>query len=330
MSLPDPIAAGAGLRKWSPLLGPAISLAILGAVLLQLRELNWSMIWSIIPRSPLVWLVLAASYFAAPAADWLIFRRLWNIPAAGFIPLVKKMIGNELLLGYVGEVYFYDWARKHVKMEGSPFGAVKDVAILSALAGNILTLAMLALAWPLIGLLGFGKDGNLMAMSIGIVLLTSLVIMFFPQRAAQPAARRTHLHLRRPLPARDRQHRLRRARLAPDPAGREPGIVAAARHDAPADLAPAADSQQGHRLCRRRHPAGGRTPQDRGDDRDGLDADPGHARHPVPGADGAGRGAQGKGGVDEDRRRLRLLCSQGRRRADLYRPQAQGRRRAGA
>lgn len=179
MSLPDPIAAGAGLRKWSPLLGPAISLAILAAVLLQLRELNWSMIWSIIPRSPLVWLVLAASYFAAPAADWLIFRRLWNIPAAGFIPLVKKMIGNELLLGYVGEVYFYDWARKHVKMEGSPFGAVKDVAILSALAGNILTLAMLALAWPLIGLLGFGKDGNLMAMSIGIVLLTSLIIMFF-------------------------------------------------------------------------------------------------------------------------------------------------------
>ena len=65
----------------------------------------------------------------------------WDMPAQADLGAakdkLKKLIGNELLLGYVGEVYFYDWARRHVKMEGSPFGAVKDVAILSALAGNL-------------------------------------------------------------------------------------------------------------------------------------------------------------------------------------------------
>ncbi|MFX8381742.1 hypothetical protein ABTL77_20290, partial [Acinetobacter baumannii] len=85
-----------------------------------------------------------------PFADWVIFRRLWGIPASGIFPLLKKLIGNELLpINYVGEVYFYDWARRHVKIDASPFGAVKDVAILSALAGNVVTVIMLALTWPL-------------------------------------------------------------------------------------------------------------------------------------------------------------------------------------
>lgn len=168
-----------GLRKWGAYLGPAISAAILIAVLLELRKLNWNLVWSILPTNPLIWLVFAASYFLSPLADLAIFRRLWGIPWSGIEPLLKKMVGNELLLGYIGEVYFYDWARRHVKMEGSPFGAVKDVAILSALSGNIMTLVMLALTWPVVSKLGFGQNGNVLALSLGVVMLTSLAIMYF-------------------------------------------------------------------------------------------------------------------------------------------------------
>ncbi len=178
MALPTTAPLERSLRKWSGWLGPAISLAILAAVLWQLRQINWAQVWSIVPTSPVIWLVLAASYFAGPVADWIIFRRLWGIPVSGIFPLLKKLIGNELLLGYVGEVYFYDWARRHVKMEGSPFGAVKDVAILSALAGNIMTVVMLVVTWPIISTLDLG-DGNVLAISISVVLVTSLVIMFF-------------------------------------------------------------------------------------------------------------------------------------------------------
>ncbi|MCW1381384.1 hypothetical protein OLX02_00975 [Novosphingobium sp. KCTC 2891] len=168
-----------GLRKWGAYLGPAISAAILIAVLLELRKLNWSIVWSILPTDPVIWLIFVFSYFLSPFTDLVIFRRLWGIPWSGILPLLKKVVGNELLLGYIGEVYFYDWARRHVKMEGSPFGAVKDVAILSALSGNIMTLVMLALTWPMISKLGFGQSGNVLAMSLGIMLLTSVVIMYF-------------------------------------------------------------------------------------------------------------------------------------------------------
>lgn len=182
-ALPSTAPLERSLRKWSGWLGPAISLAILVAVLWQLRKIDWGQVWSIVPTSPWIWLVLAASYFAGPVADWIIFRKLWGIPVVGIFPLLKKLIGNELLLGYVGEVYFYDWARRHVKMEGSPFGAVKDVAILSALAGNIMTVLLLLFTWPIISQLGLGGggsgDGHVLATSIGVVLITSLVIMFF-------------------------------------------------------------------------------------------------------------------------------------------------------
>ncbi len=167
------------LRKWGAYVGPAISAAILIAVLIELRKLNWGVVTSILPTNPLIWMVFLVSYFLSPMGDFLIFRRLWSIPATGILPLLKKLVGNELLLGYIGEVYFYDWARRHVKMEGSPFGAVKDVAILSALAGNIMTVIMLALTWPVIGTLGLGVSANIMAASLGLVLITSAVIMFF-------------------------------------------------------------------------------------------------------------------------------------------------------
>jgi hypothetical protein len=103
-------------------------------------------------------------------------------PVEGLFPLIKKMIGNQLLLSYVGEVYFYDWARRHVKMEGSPFGAVKDVAILSAIAGYAMTLIMLVVAWPYVARYGFGIHGGMLVGSIGIMLATGLAITVFRNR----------------------------------------------------------------------------------------------------------------------------------------------------
>lgn len=185
-------ARGGPFGRLGAWVGPSISLVIFIAVAMQLREIDWGVVRSIVPTSPMIWFVLAVSYFAGPVADWIIFRRIWTIPLSGFFPLLKKMIGNELLLGYVGEVYFYDWARRHVKMTGSPFGAVKDVAILSAFAGNIMTILLLIYAWPVLSQLEFGgshmagsvagsagSDSHVLVTSIGVVLLTSLLIVFF-------------------------------------------------------------------------------------------------------------------------------------------------------
>jgi hypothetical protein len=169
-------------RRYAAFVGPAISFAILGGALWQVHALDWHKLIAIIRASPLIWLVLGVNYLSGPVGDWVIFRKLWKIPLEGIFPLIKKMIGNQILLSYVGEVYFYDWARRHVKMEGSPFGAVKDVAILSAIAGYAMTLVMMAVAWPYIKKFGFGINGTELEGSIAIMLITGLVITVFRNR----------------------------------------------------------------------------------------------------------------------------------------------------
>ncbi|NNM77724.1 hypothetical protein HJG53_12475 [Sphingomonas sp. ID1715] len=178
----DPPALKIRGRGLAAFVGPAISLAVLVAVVMQLRTLDWRQIWAIVPSSPLFWTVFAATYFAAPFADWIIFRKLWGIPASGFAALLKKLIGNEILLGYIGEVYFYDWARKRADITTAPFGAVKDVTILSALVGNAVTLAMLVFAWPFLGILQLGTQGRTLLLSVAAVILTSLAAMVLRRR----------------------------------------------------------------------------------------------------------------------------------------------------
>jgi hypothetical protein len=177
---PKPLRVrGRGLAAY---VGPAISLAVLVAVATQLRTLDWRQIWSIVPASPLFWAIFAATYLTAPMADWIIFRKLWGIPASGFAALLKKLIGNEILLGYIGELYFYDWARKRADITTAPFGAVKDVTILSALVGNAVTLAMLAFAWRFLGVLQLGAGGRMLLLSVAVVILSSLAAMLFRRR----------------------------------------------------------------------------------------------------------------------------------------------------
>ncbi|MGO8609832.1 hypothetical protein ACC848_43530, partial [Rhizobium johnstonii] len=77
--------------------------------------------------------------------------------------------------GYSGEAYFYAWARSRARMVAAPFGAVKDVSILSAIAGNTITLTLFAFAVPL-GYQLLSAAGYLEEVlgSIGIVMCTSL------------------------------------------------------------------------------------------------------------------------------------------------------------
>lgn len=179
--LPDP-APLATERGWTWWLGTAFSVAILIAVIIELRSVDFSEVWALLPTQPLFWVVFAASYFASPLADLLIYRRLWQMPASGFGALLRKLIGNELLFGYVGELYLYTWARRRTAMTSAPFGAIKDSAILSAMTGNIVTLGMLALAYPLLGTLHLGIDGKTLLASVAVVLVSSSAILLFRKK----------------------------------------------------------------------------------------------------------------------------------------------------
>ena len=176
---PPLLEAGNAALRW---LGPLISLGIFGAVLYQLRHLDIDAVAAILPRSPLFWLAFAAYYLATPVFDFLIFRRLWGLPAAGFGALTRKFVGNEILMGYIGEVHFYSWARSRLKMVAAPFGAVKDVAILSAVMGNIVTLAVLAAAYPFLGALHIGVAPKTLVAAVAITLSSSLALLMLRGR----------------------------------------------------------------------------------------------------------------------------------------------------
>ena len=168
-------------HSWTAYVGPLVSLAILAAALYQLRGLNFAAIRALVPTHPLFWLVFAATYLLSPIADWVIFRKLWGLPVSGMAALLRKYVCNEILLGYLGEVYFYAWARRHVRKVAAPFGAIKDVTILSALTGNVATLAMVLLAAPMIGRLHLGVDSTTFALSMSFVLGTSMIFLLLRQ-----------------------------------------------------------------------------------------------------------------------------------------------------
>ncbi len=134
--------------RWPAIIGGLVTLAMLAGLAHELLNAGLAGLERATPRNPLFYIAFAALYFVPPVADYVIFRRLWRIPLAGLVALIKKRIANDVVMGYSGEAYFYAWARARAQLVAAPFGAVKDVSILSAIAGNAVTLAMIAIALP--------------------------------------------------------------------------------------------------------------------------------------------------------------------------------------
>ncbi len=160
--------------SWTRVLTAVLSLLVIAAALYQMRSIEPGGILRLVPALPSFWLLFLLGFMAGPLSEWFIFNRLWGVgwPALG--ALTRKQVFNELLLGYLGEAYFYAWARRNRQVEAAPFGAVKDVAILSAMAGNAMTLATVALAIPFLDLLPLGEHHAAVAWSLAFVIGTSL------------------------------------------------------------------------------------------------------------------------------------------------------------
>lgn len=176
----DPQVARNG--GWTVSAGPILSLLILCAVAYQLRTIDLGLLRGLLPSAPGFWIAFAAYYLAGPASEWVIFRRLWGLPIEGFGALLRKFVSNEILLGYLGEVYFYAWARRNARITTSPFGAIKDVTILSALTGNVVTLLLVAISAPLFGALHLGIDSMAFVGSTMFILLSSGAVLVFRKR----------------------------------------------------------------------------------------------------------------------------------------------------
>lgn len=179
-------ARGAGDRAAAPWLrwmGPILSIAIILVVARVLGRTDLLAAGELLPRSAAFWMSMALLLAIQPVADYVIFRGLWPLPlGGGLAALFRKSASNELLFGYSGELQFYLWARRNASIPGSPFGAVRDVAVLSALTGNIVTLGLLLGAIMLPGSLEFGAMSMPILWSGVILVASSMVVMLFRHR----------------------------------------------------------------------------------------------------------------------------------------------------
>lgn len=156
---------------------PVLSLAVMAGALIELRALDWQAVLGLVPHSPAFWIVFVVAYFTPILCDWAIYRRIWDVPVSGIAVLARKTIGNELLMGYVGEAYLFAWARREGHAGRAAFGAVKDVSILSAAVGNSATILVALAAAPFMGALHIGIPLWAAAVSLCVILAPPVVAL---------------------------------------------------------------------------------------------------------------------------------------------------------
>lgn len=129
------------LLRWGV---PLLLLAFLGYALTQL---GWGKIVDARPSGLDFYIVVLLPFFVQPIADLIIYRNLLGVGRA--LPLVvlfRKRYMNGIMLDYSGEVYFFFWARKNLRLKkGLLLHAVKDTNVLSASAALATVLLMLLL-----------------------------------------------------------------------------------------------------------------------------------------------------------------------------------------
>lgn len=168
-------------RRWPMVVGGIITLVMIGLLGKQLLDAGLTGLSAALPRNPLFYFFFALYYFSPVLGDYAIFHRLWRIPAAGFAALIRKRVASDMI-GYSGEAYFYTWARQRSTMIAAPFGAVKDVSILSAIAGSAVTLTVLVLALPFaIGWLDAGELRYVGGSAV-VIFAMSLPFLIFSKR----------------------------------------------------------------------------------------------------------------------------------------------------
>ncbi|MBB3347857.1 MULTISPECIES: hypothetical protein [unclassified Sphingomonas] len=169
-------------RRWPALLGAAVTVAMMVGLLHELLDHGLAGLRRTVPEAPGFYVYFLLSYLALPVCDFVIFRRLWGVPPGAFLALNKKRIANDILIGYSGDAYFYAWARARLKMVAAPFGAVKDVSIVSGIVGNLTAILLGAVALPLGYELIDPELVRTMLWSLGIALAVPVVVVAFSSR----------------------------------------------------------------------------------------------------------------------------------------------------
>jgi hypothetical protein len=168
-------------RRWV-WLGGVLGAGMALAIVLQLGGATDTVLMTMARLPPLVWPALLLLYLCQPMSDFMVYRRLWNLPPTGLEALLRKNVINEVVLGYSGDAYFYVWARREADTAVAPFAAIKDAGIVSALLGNVQTLVLAAISATQLRELDFIRQVGPALWSGVIPLAISVGVLLFGRR----------------------------------------------------------------------------------------------------------------------------------------------------
>lgn len=174
-----------------------IPLLLLGIVVYGLTKVGWSNIYKSRPTAWSFYLVLLVPFFVQPIADLFIYRRLLGVGKK--LPLwifLRKRCMNSIMVDYSGEVYFFLWARRNLKIKDSTLlHAVKDSNVLSASVGLIvLWLMVLVLLVAGVVKIPVVSRSTWWVVALGSVPLILAVALFLGHKKLTRTSRKDMVH----------------------------------------------------------------------------------------------------------------------------------------
>lgn len=173
------------LRDLGRLVEVLVTLALAIVVATQLWQTGWHAFAPLALAGPLFWLVFALDYLHGPVLAWFILRRRLPINRTAAAPILGREALNALLIPYSGDALLYRWARGAGFAPGKVFAVLKDSAIASALAGSLVTLALVI---PLQEELGsaLGLSPTVLALSLAALCAIPAAAMLVNRALGQP------------------------------------------------------------------------------------------------------------------------------------------------
>ena len=175
---------------WRRVQGPA-RLALMAVVVFVLARnlgaIGWGKLVRNLPTNPWFYGVFLVNYCSLPFYETIIYNWLWRTGFSVVPALLRKRVYNEAVLEYSGESALFMWARDHTGIgDGELARNIRDVNILSTVAGNAVVLALLVgVISSVTGRLGAGDAALLRRGTLfvgGFLLVLVVLIAVFRKR----------------------------------------------------------------------------------------------------------------------------------------------------
>lgn len=135
------------LSPWKGTLRAGVQIAVLLAIVWQLSHTGWKEVWNGLPVHPMFYVLQVIVFVLLPAVEIRIYRPYWDLPYRTLFGMfLRKRVFNEEIAGYSGEANLLMEVRARTGIETRPLvRVIRDVAIVSAMSANVITLVLLGL-----------------------------------------------------------------------------------------------------------------------------------------------------------------------------------------